>query len=92
MFFEPMLTIPLHRNIPFSLQQLCRTVICSHISYDAINKLNLPTSIIMFLEQHKWLRRSNRQSPNKMDPLLTRLSQMSIGYVATSDKKSPRIC
>lgn len=49
MFFEPMLTLPMHRNFPFSLQHLTRSVICSHINYDDINQLTLPASLKEYL-------------------------------------------
>lgn len=92
MFFEPMLTIPLHRNVPFSLQQLCRAVICSRITYDSINKLHLPTSIVMFLEQHKWLRKSNHPRVHWHPVSSNKTQSNNIGYIATSDKKSHRVC
>lgn len=50
MFFEPMLTHPLHRNFPFSLQHITRAVICSHVSYDNINHLPLPASLKEYLK------------------------------------------
>lgn len=54
MFFEPMLTIPLHRTFPFSLQHLSRAVICSRITYDSINKLMLPKSLRMYLKEYHY--------------------------------------
>ncbi|CAG5121905.1 unnamed protein product [Candidula unifasciata] len=50
MFFEPMLTRPLPRNFPFSLQHICRAVICDHIVYDQIRSLPLPNSLKQFLQ------------------------------------------
>ncbi|BFZ07136.1 hypothetical protein BsWGS_10175 [Bradybaena similaris] len=50
MFFEPMLTRPLPRNFPFSLQHMCRAVICDHIVYDQIRCLPLPNSLKQFLQ------------------------------------------
>lgn len=49
MFFEPMLTLPLHRNFPFSLQHITRATICSHITYDGITQLPLPLSLKEYL-------------------------------------------
>ncbi|XP_065202519.1 suppressor of cytokine signaling 5-like [Planococcus citri] len=57
MFFEPMLTIPLHRNFPFSLQNLCRGVICSRVSYDKINYLQLPKTLKNFLKEYHYKQR-----------------------------------
>ncbi|WAR20031.1 SOCS4-like protein, partial [Mya arenaria] len=50
MFFEPMLTLPMHRNFPFSLQHVARAVISSRVSYDGINKLPLPISLKEYLQ------------------------------------------
>uniref|UniRef100_A0A8C6UYL1 Suppressor of cytokine signaling 5b n=1 Tax=Neogobius melanostomus TaxID=47308 RepID=A0A8C6UYL1_9GOBI len=36
MFFEPLLTAPLHRTFPFSLQHLARAAICRWTTYDGI--------------------------------------------------------
>ncbi|KAL7018758.1 hypothetical protein ACKWTF_010899 [Chironomus riparius] len=64
MFFEPMLTSPLHRNHVFSLQQLCRAAIVSHTSYDGINKLSLPLAMKNYLkEYHYKLRVRVKQFP-----------------------------
>lgn len=49
MFFEPMLTQPLHRTFPFSLQHLARAKICSNITYDGICQLTLPRSLKDYL-------------------------------------------
>ena len=49
MFFEPMLTLPLHRNFPFSLQHITRATICSRLNYDGINQLPLPSSLKEYL-------------------------------------------
>lgn len=57
MFFEPMLTIPLHRNFPFSLQNLCRGVICSRVTYDKINYLKLPKTLKNFLKEYHYKQR-----------------------------------
>ncbi|KAH3848109.1 suppressor of cytokine signaling 5-like [Dreissena polymorpha] len=49
MFFEPMLTIPVHRNFPFSLQHMARAAITSQVSYDGISQLPLPVSLKEYL-------------------------------------------
>ncbi|KAL4237248.1 hypothetical protein ACF0H5_001967 [Mactra antiquata] len=49
MFFEPMLTLPMHRNFPFSLQHITRAVICKNITYNDINQLTLPASLKEYL-------------------------------------------
>uniref|UniRef100_A0A069DZ01 Putative suppressors of cytokine signaling-5 n=1 Tax=Panstrongylus megistus TaxID=65343 RepID=A0A069DZ01_9HEMI len=57
MFFEPMLTIPLHRNFAFPLQHLARAVICSKISYDGISQLRLPKALKSYLKEYHYKQR-----------------------------------
>lgn len=57
MFFEPMLTIPLHRNFTFPLQHICRSVICSNISYDGISQLQLPKTLKSYLKEYHYKQR-----------------------------------
>lgn len=57
MFFEPMLTIPLHRNFPFPLQHLCRAAVCSKVSYDSINQLHLPKALKSYLKEYHYKQR-----------------------------------
>lgn len=57
MFFEPMLTIPLHRNFAFPLQHLARAVICSKISYDGISQLKLPKALKSYLKEYHYKQR-----------------------------------
>ncbi|XP_016839572.1 uncharacterized protein LOC100122078 [Nasonia vitripennis] len=57
MFFEPMLTIPLHRNFAFPLQHLCRAVITTHTTYDGINKLQLPKTLKTYLKEYHYKQR-----------------------------------
>lgn len=54
MFFEPMLTLPLTRSFPFTLQHLCRAAICSKINYDSINHLLLPKSLHEYLRYYHY--------------------------------------
>ncbi|KAB0792315.1 hypothetical protein PPYR_14274 [Photinus pyralis] len=54
MFFEPMLTWPLHRNFTFSLQHLCRAVVVSKLEYDNINQLHLPKSLKSYLKEYHY--------------------------------------
>ena len=54
MFFEPMLTIPLPRMKPFSLQHLCRANICAMITYDGISFLPIPKSLKQFLQYYHY--------------------------------------
>lgn len=49
MFFEPMLTSPLHRNFTFSLQHMCRSAICDNTTYDGVSALPLPRSLKEYL-------------------------------------------
>ncbi|CAG9575002.1 unnamed protein product [Danaus chrysippus] len=57
MFFEPMLTAPLPRSSPFSLQQLSRAVIVSHVSYDGVEHLPLPARLRAFLKEYHYRQR-----------------------------------
>lgn len=57
MFFEPMLTIPLHRNFTFPLQHICRSVICSNITYDGISQLQLPKTLKSYLKEYHYKQR-----------------------------------
>lgn len=54
MFFEPMLTRPLPRNFPFSLQHICRAVICDRLVYDQIRCLPIPNSLKQFLQVYHY--------------------------------------
>ncbi|XP_017033742.1 uncharacterized protein Socs36E isoform X1 [Drosophila kikkawai] len=54
MFFEPCLTIPLHRRQTFSLQQLARATIVSNTSYDGINQLELPGRLKSYLKEYHY--------------------------------------
>nr|CAG4634997.1 EOG090X0BEM [Alona affinis] len=57
MFFEPTLTLPLHRSAPFTLQHLSRAVICSNTTYDGVNALNLPKTLKMYLKEYHYKQR-----------------------------------
>ncbi|KAG8234388.1 hypothetical protein J437_LFUL015128 [Ladona fulva] len=57
MFFEPMLTYPLHRSFPFPLQHLCRAVVCSRTTYDAIGSLKLPKALKAYLKEYHYKQR-----------------------------------
>ena len=53
MFFEPMLTKPLHRHFVFSLQHLARASICDRLtSYQAVADLPLPALLKAHLRQY----------------------------------------
>lgn len=54
MFFEPCLTIPLHRRQTFSLQQLSRATIVSNTTYDGINQLELPGRLKSYLKEYHY--------------------------------------
>lgn len=54
MFFEPMLTCPLHRNFTFSLQHLCRATIVNRLTYDAVNQLQLPKVLKSYLKEYHY--------------------------------------
>ncbi|XP_016072450.1 PREDICTED: suppressor of cytokine signaling 5 [Miniopterus natalensis] len=54
MFFEPLLTISLNRTFPFSLQYICRAVICRCTTYDGIDGLPLPSMLQDFLKEYHY--------------------------------------
>ncbi|KAM8716103.1 hypothetical protein ACLKA7_003052 [Drosophila subpalustris] len=54
MFFEPCLTMPLHRRQTFSLQQLSRATIVSNTTYDGINQLELPGRLKSYLKEYHY--------------------------------------
>lgn len=57
MFFEPMLTIPMHRTWTFPLQHLCRAVICRLTTYDGVNQLLLPKTVKSYLKEYHYKQR-----------------------------------
>ncbi|XP_026082919.1 suppressor of cytokine signaling 5-like [Carassius auratus] len=57
MFFEPLLSNPIHRSQPFSLQRICRAVISSRTSYDGINALPLPSALKEHLKEYHYKQR-----------------------------------
>uniref|UniRef100_A0A8C6UTH0 Suppressor of cytokine signaling 5b n=1 Tax=Neogobius melanostomus TaxID=47308 RepID=A0A8C6UTH0_9GOBI len=52
MFFEPLLTAPLHRTFPFSLQHLARAAICRWTTYDGIGEYHYKQKVRV-----RWLER-----------------------------------
>ncbi|KAM4630132.1 suppressor of cytokine signaling 4 [Polymixia lowei] len=52
LFFEPLLSRPLPRTFPFSLQHLCRALICSCTTYQGIKILPLPPQLRDYLQQY----------------------------------------
>lgn len=57
MYFEPMLTRPLHRTFAFSLQHLARAAICARIAYDGASRLPLPRSLRAYLREYHYKQR-----------------------------------
>ncbi|XP_041850768.1 suppressor of cytokine signaling 9 [Melanotaenia boesemani] len=57
MFFEPLLSNPLHRIQPFSLQCICRAVISSCTTYDGINMLPIPNALKKHLKEYHYKQR-----------------------------------
>uniref|UniRef100_A0A1A8S1V3 Suppressor of cytokine signaling 9 n=1 Tax=Nothobranchius rachovii TaxID=451742 RepID=A0A1A8S1V3_9TELE len=57
MFFEPLLSNPIHRTHPFSLQHICRAVISSYTTYDGINILPIPNSLKKHLKEYHYKQR-----------------------------------
>ncbi|KAK0096631.1 hypothetical protein PV326_004900 [Microctonus aethiopoides] len=78
MFFEPMLTIPLHRNFAFPLQHLCRAVITTRTTYDGINKLQLPKTLKSYLKEYHYKQRVRiRRLDSENDIILAREGEIS---------------
>uniref|UniRef100_A0A8C5F4I8 Suppressor of cytokine signaling 5 n=1 Tax=Gadus morhua TaxID=8049 RepID=A0A8C5F4I8_GADMO len=57
MFFEPLLSIPVHRTQPFGLQRLCRSVVSGSTTYDGINQLPIPTALKKHLKEYHYKQR-----------------------------------
>lgn len=57
MYFEPMLTRPLHRTFAFPLQHLSRAVVCSKVTYDGISRLPLPRCLKAYLREYHYKQR-----------------------------------
>lgn len=57
MFFEPLLSSPIHRKQPFCLQHICRAVISSHTTYDGINMLPIPNVLKKHLKEYHYKQR-----------------------------------
>ncbi|KAJ3590937.1 hypothetical protein NHX12_008885 [Muraenolepis orangiensis] len=57
MFFEPLLSNPIHRMQPFGLQHLCRAVVSSRTTYDGINQLPIPTALKKHLKEYHYKQR-----------------------------------
>uniref|UniRef100_A0A8C7JFK6 Suppressor of cytokine signaling 4 n=1 Tax=Oncorhynchus kisutch TaxID=8019 RepID=A0A8C7JFK6_ONCKI len=54
LFFKPLLALPLPRTFPFTLQHLCRAVICSCTTYQGIDILPLPYQLRYYLRQYHY--------------------------------------
>ncbi|XP_061734039.1 suppressor of cytokine signaling 9 [Nerophis ophidion] len=57
MFLEPLLSIPMSRTQPFSLQQICRAVVSSCTTYDGINTLPIPNTLKSHLKEYHYKQR-----------------------------------
>ncbi|XP_042343204.1 suppressor of cytokine signaling 9 [Plectropomus leopardus] len=57
MFFEPLLSNPIHRTQPFTLQHICRAVISSCTTYDGINMLPIPNALKKHLKEYHYKQR-----------------------------------
>lgn len=57
MFFEPLLSNPIHRTQPFTLQHLCRAAISSCTTYDGINMLPIPNALKKHLKEYHYKQR-----------------------------------
>ncbi|XP_045457019.1 suppressor of cytokine signaling 5-like [Melitaea cinxia] len=70
MFFEPMLTAPLPRAAPFSLQQLARAALVSRLSYDGVEQLPLPSRLRAYLKEYHYRQRVRvrRLEPDVYEP------------------------
>ncbi|MFT7802328.1 suppressor of cytokine signaling 5-like [Arapaima gigas] len=54
MFFEPLLSNPIYRTQPFSLQHICRAVISSCTTYDGIDMLPIPSALKEHLKEYHY--------------------------------------
>ena len=78
LFFEPLLTAPLPRTSPFSLQALCRTAVCATTTYDGISALPLPAALKTYLQYYHYKQKVRVRRfeapppPPPMRPLPTR--------------------
>ncbi|XP_028809877.1 suppressor of cytokine signaling 5-like [Denticeps clupeoides] len=57
MFFEPLLTAPLHRTFPFTLQGLARAAVCRGAAYDGVGALPLPPALRDYLREYHYKQR-----------------------------------
>ncbi|XP_070620386.1 suppressor of cytokine signaling 5-like [Erythrolamprus reginae] len=57
MFFEPLLSVPVHRTFPFGLQHLCRAVVTCCTTYDGIGHLPLPRALKEYLKEYHYKQR-----------------------------------
>lgn len=57
MFFEPLLSNPIHRTQPFNLQHICRAAISSCTTYDGINMLPIPNALKKHLKEYHYKQR-----------------------------------
>ena len=53
-FAEPMLLFPVLRKMPFSLQDLARTVICDSTTYNGVSKLPIPKTLQNYLREYHY--------------------------------------
>ncbi|XP_041121951.1 suppressor of cytokine signaling 4-like [Polyodon spathula] len=61
LFFEPLLSLPLPRTFPFSLQHLSRAVISSCTTYQGVDSLPLPPSLKDYLRQYHYKHRTGAE-------------------------------
>ncbi|XP_041035429.1 suppressor of cytokine signaling 9 [Carcharodon carcharias] len=54
MFFEPLLSSPINRTFPFSLQHICRAAISSCSTYDGIDLLPIPNTLKEYLKEYHY--------------------------------------
>uniref|UniRef100_A0A8D0DST6 Suppressor of cytokine signaling 5 n=1 Tax=Salvator merianae TaxID=96440 RepID=A0A8D0DST6_SALMN len=57
MFFEPLLSVPVNRTFPFSLQHLCRAVVTCCTTYDGIGHLPIPSALKAYLKEYHYKQR-----------------------------------
>nr|XP_020642889.1 suppressor of cytokine signaling 5-like [Pogona vitticeps] len=57
MFFEPLLSLPVHRTFPFGLQHLCRAVVTGCTTYDGIGQLPIPSALKEYLKEYHYKQR-----------------------------------
>ncbi|XP_043864995.1 uncharacterized protein LOC6575633 [Drosophila mojavensis] len=85
MFFEPCLTMPLHRRQTFSLQELARATIVSNTTYDGINQLELPGRLKSYLKEYHYKQKLRSTAALAVAPPVVELPPAGFSYYEDVD-------